>query len=193
MTGSWECARLQTVCQSTREMAWQKATRQEAESNAVHRTTQQRALLTPAHYSVSHYAHYRQPSTPPRLRCCSISVLLHLTTPPLLKVRLSIRGAINPYVLPLRRPRTPCPLHRVLTLSSLWPRLPGCRRIAASAARSSTSKTQRSPSAGICACVWRVAFRNPIPAVPSDPGCLANEWRWCIHHIEIYLSLTLKS
>jgi hypothetical protein len=52
--------------------------------------------------------------------------------PRLPKVRLSIRGALNPYILPPLAPDIVprcTALHRALTP---WPRLPGCRRIAAS-------------------------------------------------------------
>jgi hypothetical protein len=65
--------------------------------------------------------------------------------PRLPKVRLSIRGALNPYILPPLAPDIVprcTALHRALTP---WPRLPGCRRIAASACQTSTPITQCSP------------------------------------------------
>ena len=99
---------------------------EEAESSAVHRTAAQQS--TPLSHC-THTYHALRP-LPPTFDCSADPALQHsrlarLTTAasPLLKVRLSIRGALNPLCPAFAGPGRHAALHRSLTP---WPRLPGC-------------------------------------------------------------------
>lgn len=147
MTGSW-ARRMRATADgvpiTTRDgLAGKKLRgpgRQEAEStNAVRRTAQQRAPLTLQHTRTRTTVRPLPPtfdsSAAPALQHIRPAAPHYCCKPPLLKVRLSIRGALNPYVLPPPAPDNMprcTALHHALTPSCPWPRLPGCRRIAAS-------------------------------------------------------------
>ena len=104
------------------KLRWQAG--EEAESSAVHRTAQRSTPLT------SHTYHALRP-LPPTFDSSADPVLQHIRLarltsrckPPLLKVRLSIRGALNPLCPVSAGPGQHAALHRALTP---WPRLPGC-------------------------------------------------------------------
>ena len=84
-----------------------------------------------AHLSLTSHTYHALRPLPPTFDSSADPVLQHirlarLTTrckPPLLKVRLSIRGALNPLCPASAGPGQQAALHRAL---SPWPRLPGC-------------------------------------------------------------------
>lgn len=96
------------------------------------------------HLSLQHTAHYTlhnalRPlpptfvsSTDPSLQHIRLARLNYCCKPPLLKVRLSIRGALNPLYPASAGPGHHAALHCTAHTLTPWPRLPGCRRIAAS-------------------------------------------------------------
>lgn len=106
------------------------------------------------------------------------------------KVRPLYMWRLNPYNLSSAGPGQPC---RAAPRSSPSPRPPGHRRIAAAVWQTTTPILTLSPPRSICACLWRVAIRNPRPAVATDPGHLANEWRFTARRDIPRLALTKVS
>lgn len=135
MAGAEECARLQTdVPINTRDglasSSRRKATQPGWRGGRIQRRAPHRTAKHPSHFThISHTTSTTSttsnlrllrgpgaaafPSCTPYYRC----------KPPLLKVRLSIRGALNPLCPASAGPGQHAALHRTLTP---WPRPPGC-------------------------------------------------------------------
>lgn len=132
MTGREECARLQTgVPINTRDGLASSGRRKATLAGWRGGRIQRRAPHSEAHLSLTSHTYHALRPLPPTFDSSADPVLQHirlarLTTrckPPLLKVRLSIRGALNPLCPASAGPGQQAALHRAL---SPWPRLPGC-------------------------------------------------------------------